>query len=65
MSDRLHDIIIGVFNEGFARDQAEANAVRTEIKQRGTYWAGGEIWQLRKTVASLRKRLVAAEAVKS
>lgn len=65
MSDRLHELIIGAFNEGFERDQRETDAVRQEIKQRGTYWAGGEIWQLRKTVASLRKRLAEAEAVRS
>lgn len=57
MSDRLHDLIIGVFNEVFARDQAAADAVRAEIKQRGTYWAGGEIWELRRQVTSLRAQL--------
>jgi hypothetical protein len=57
MNDRLHNLIIGVFNEGFERDSKECEKVREEIKQRGTWWAGTEIWELRRTVASLRKRL--------
>lgn len=55
MNDRLHNLIIGVFNEGFERDRKEADKVREEIKQRGTYWAGDEI-------ATLRRRLVSARA---
>lgn len=61
MSDRLHNLIISVLNEGFERDRAAADAVRAEIKQRGTYWAGNEIWELRRQVASLRKRLAESE----
>lgn len=57
MNDRLHNLIIGVFNEGFERDRVERDKIREEIKQRGTYWAGSEIWELRRTVVSLRKRL--------
>jgi hypothetical protein len=57
MTDALHNLIIGVFNEGFARDQREADEVREEIKRRGTYWAGDEIWKLRRQVASLQKQL--------
>lgn len=61
MTDHLHNLIIGVLNEGFERDSAARDKVREEIKQRGTYWAGTEIWELRRTVASLRKRLAQAE----
>jgi hypothetical protein len=61
MNDRLHNLIIGVFNEGFERDSKEREKVREEIKQRGTWWAGTEIWELRRTVASLRKRLKETE----
>lgn len=56
-SDALHRAIIGVFDAGFKRDAAERDLVRAEIKQRGTYWAGGEIWELRRQAASLRKQL--------
>jgi hypothetical protein len=62
LTDRLHDLIIGVFNECFARDQAQADLVRAEIKQRGAYWAGQEIWELRRQVASLRKRVAEYES---
>lgn len=64
MTDHLHNLIMGVMNEGFEREAAERTLVRQEIKQRGTYWAGNEIWDLRREVASLRKRL-AAEKEKS
>jgi hypothetical protein len=57
VDDALHKLIIGAFNEGFERDHREQDAVRAEIKQRGTYWAGTEIWDLRRRVASLRKQL--------
>lgn len=57
MNDRLHNLIIGVFNEGFERDSKEREKVREEIKQKGTWWAGTEIWELRRSVASLRNRL--------
>lgn len=62
MNDKLHELIIGVFNEGFERDRAAADAVRAEIKQRGTYWAGTEIWELRRQVKSLRARLAKQDA---
>ncbi len=61
MADHLHDLIIKVFDEGFARDRAEADEIRNEIKTKGTYWAGGEIWKLRRLVASLRRRLAEME----
>jgi hypothetical protein len=53
----LHDVIIGVFNEGIERDLKAQEAVRDEIKQHGTWWAGSEIWELRRQVASLRRRI--------
>jgi hypothetical protein len=31
--------------------------VREEMKRRGTYWAGDEIWKLRRQVKALRERL--------
>lgn len=57
MPDRLHDLIIGVMNEGFERDAVQRELVRGEIKQRGTYWAADEIWKLRRQVVSLRSQL--------
>jgi hypothetical protein len=60
MTDHLHNLIIGVLNEGFERDRLEADKVRDEIKRRGTYWAGTEILELRRAVASLRKQLTSA-----
>lgn len=64
MNERLHSLIIGVFNEGFERDRAAADKVREEVNQRGWYWAGTEIWELRRSVATLRKRLAEAEKLK-
>ncbi|WP_168195759.1 hypothetical protein [Bradyrhizobium sp. NAS80.1] len=40
-----------------AKEIAEADAARAEIKEKGTYWAGDEISTLRRRVASLRKQL--------
>jgi hypothetical protein len=60
--DHLHHAIMKVFNEGFERDLAEAAKIREEIKRRGTYWAGNEIWDLRRAVASLRKRIAEQES---
>jgi ubiquinone biosynthesis protein UbiJ len=61
MSDVLGRLIIDAFNNVIKREIAEADEVRAEIKQRGTYWAGDEIWKLRRQVASLRKRLAEYE----
>ncbi len=55
MNDLLHKLIIDVLNEGFERDARQRDEVRAEIKQKGTYWAGSEIWELRRQVASLQK----------
>lgn len=52
--ETLHELIIRVLDEGFARDQAEEALIRDEIKQCGTFWAGHEIWQLRRQVKSLQ-----------
>lgn len=57
MNDRLHNAIMSVFNEGFERDRQQREVVREEIKQRGSYWAAQEIWELRRSVKSLRARL--------
>lgn len=57
MAETLHDLIIRVLDEGFAKDQAEEASIRDEIKRCGTFWAGHEIWQLRRQVVSLRERL--------
>lgn len=61
MSDVPRDPIMKAFDEIIRRDIAAADEVRAEIKQRGTYWAGTEIWELRRQVASLRKRLAEHE----
>jgi hypothetical protein len=57
MAHPLDGLIIQAFNNVIKREIAEEDAVRAEIKQRGTYWAGSEIWKLRRQVATLRKRL--------
>jgi hypothetical protein len=53
----MKDLIIQAFNNVIDRELAEEAEVSEEIRQRGTYWAAGEIWKLRRQVASLRKRL--------
>jgi hypothetical protein len=53
----MRDTIIEAFKNVIKREVAEADEVREEIKRRGTYWAGDEIWQLRRQVKSLRKQL--------
>lgn len=58
-ADKPRDVIIQAFDNVIKREIAEADAVRAEIKQKGTYWAGDEIWKLRRQVASLRKQLEA------
>lgn len=57
MAETLHDLIVRVLDEGFARDQQEEALIRDEIKRCGTFWAGHEIWQLRRQVKSLQERL--------
>lgn len=61
MTDQVHKAIISVFDEAFKREIAEADLVRAEIKQKGTYWAGDQIWSLRRTVAALRTRIAKME----
>lgn len=53
----MKDLIIQAFNNAIKQEIAEENLVRDEIKQKGTYWAGSEIWKLRRQIASLRKQL--------
>lgn len=53
----LDEIFIRVINESMVRDFAEADACRAEIKDKGTYWAGGEIQRLRKRIAVLERNL--------
>ncbi|WP_165445787.1 hypothetical protein [Bradyrhizobium uaiense] len=36
---------------------------RKEIAQRGAYWAGDEIWKLRRQVAALHKRIAELEEI--
>lgn len=55
MSHPLDRLIINAFNNVIAREMAEEAEVRQEIKQKGTYWAAGEIWKLRRQVAALWK----------
>jgi ubiquinone biosynthesis protein UbiJ len=56
--------IIQALDNVIKREIAEADAVRAEIKTRGTYWAGDEIWKLRRQVAALRARVVELEKSK-
>ena len=59
----MKDLIVQSFDNIIKREIAEADEVREEIKRRGTYWAGDEIWKLRRQVAALRKRLSEHEGV--
>ncbi|MDN3278817.1 hypothetical protein QWJ07_31460 [Frankia sp. RB7] len=54
-ADPLGRLILDAFNNVLDREAAEQEEVRGEIKQRGTYWAAREIWQLRRQVRALRK----------
>jgi hypothetical protein len=54
------DWIIAALERSLEREGTEAAAVRDEIKQRGTWWAGSEIARLRRAVAALRKALEAS-----
>lgn len=53
--------IIQALDNVIKREIAEADLVRAEIKTRGTHWAGGEIWRLRRLVASLCAELEKAK----
>ena len=65
MADPIHGLILEAFNNVIKREIAEANEVRAEIAQKGTHWAGAEIWKLRRTVKALRERLAKAEGGES
>jgi ubiquinone biosynthesis protein UbiJ len=60
----MHKLIVEAFDNVIKREIAEADAVRAEIKARGTYWAGDEIWTLRRQVAALRNRVAELEKSK-
>jgi hypothetical protein len=53
----MRDLILETFDNVIKREIAEADAVREEMKRRGTYWAGDEVWKLRRQVKALRERL--------
>ncbi|MEY9880618.1 hypothetical protein [Bradyrhizobium sp. USDA 329] len=57
----MRDLIVEAFDSVIRREIAEADDVRKEIAQRGAYWAGGEIWKLRRQAAALRKRIAELE----
>jgi ubiquinone biosynthesis protein UbiJ len=61
----MKDLIIQALDNVIKREIAEADDVRKEIANRGTYWAGDEIWKLRRQVASLRARLAELEVKRS
>jgi hypothetical protein len=46
----MGDLILEAFDNLIRREIAGAGEVREEIKRRGTYWAGDEIWKLRRQV---------------
>jgi hypothetical protein len=60
--DAAAKAIMNVFDLAVKREIAEADQVRAEIKQRGTYWAGDEIWKLRRDVAYWKKAAQEARA---
>lgn len=51
----MSDLILETFDNVIKREIAKAGAVREEIKRRGRYWAGDEIWKLRRQVKPLRE----------
>lgn len=51
-----HDPIIRALNRMVQREFDEQDACRAEIKERGTYWAGREIWELRRQAAYWKKQ---------
>lgn len=48
------DPLIRALNQMMQREFDEQDACREEIKERGTYWAGREIWELRRQVKQLK-----------
>ena len=44
----MKNLIIQAFDTVIQRELAEEAEVREEMKRRGTYWAAGEIWKLRR-----------------
>ncbi len=58
------DPIIRVLNHIIQREFDEQDECREEIKQRGTYWAGREIWELRRQVAYWKKQTMELRAKK-
>jgi hypothetical protein len=55
--DAMKDLIIRAFDNVIKREIAEADEGARGDQRRGTYWAGDEIWKLRRQVKALRKRL--------
>ncbi|WP_315759342.1 hypothetical protein [Bradyrhizobium sp. SZCCHNRI2007] len=55
--DALATLFVRAVDESTRREIAEADAARAEIKQKGTYWAGTEIADLRRQVARLQTKL--------
>jgi hypothetical protein len=56
------DPIIRALNQIMQREFDEQDDCRAEIKERGTYWAGREIWELRRAVAYWKKETLAGRA---
>lgn len=56
------DPIIRALNQIMQQEFDEQDACRAEIKERGTYWAGREIWELRRSVAYWKKETLACRA---
>lgn len=55
--DAIAALFVRAVEQGIERDLAQEALVRDEIKQRGTYWAAGEIYSLRRQVAALKGRV--------
>lgn len=63
-ADRPGSLFMQALDEVIKREQVEVDEVRAEIAQKGTYWAGDEIWRLRRRVVGLRKQLANKETNK-
>jgi len=64
MASGFGEAFVAAFKNVIDREIAEENEVREEIKRRGTYWAGSEIWKLRRQVAALRRRITELDGSK-
>jgi hypothetical protein len=62
MAEQPRDPILRAFDAMFACEQHQMDSARAEIRERGTYWAGGELYRLRRQVEYWRKQATDLQA---